>query len=87
MVVITIKKIDKLYINYASTRPLQRHKIVIIECNNQIFPNNSHIHIIACDDASSHHCPSPITGSDIPKRDCILNRCYDCPGINAPDLE
>ena len=86
MVVITIKKIDKLYINYASTRPLQRHKIVIIECNNQIFPNTSHMNLIPCDAASSYHCLYPIIGSNIPKWDFILNCFSDCPRINAPYL-
>ena len=29
----------------------------------------------------------PITGSNIPKRDCILNCFSDCPSLNAPNLE
>ena len=36
---------------------------------------------------SSYHVPSPITESNIPKWDCILNFCYDCPRMNAPYLE
>ena len=35
----------------------------------------------------SYHCPSLISGSKLPKWDCILNSCDDCPGMNAPDLE
>ena len=54
---------------------------------NQISPENSHIHLRGCDVASSYNFPSPIKGSNIQKRDCILNYCYDCPGTNAPDLE
>ena len=45
-------KLDKLYNNSASTRLLQISKIDLIEHKNQIFPNNSHIHIRACGDAS-----------------------------------
>ena len=74
-------KPDQLYINYASTRLLQISKI-----NNQIFPNNSYIHLSACDSESSYHCPFPITGSKIPKWDCILNCCSDYPRMNAPYL-
>ena len=44
-------KLDKLYINSASTRLLQISKHYFVEYNNQIFPNNSHIHLRACDDA------------------------------------
>ena len=39
-------KIDKLYINSASTRILQISKIDLIEYKNQIFPNNLHMHLI-----------------------------------------
>ena len=65
-------KLDKLYINYAPIRLLQRSKLYFIEYKNQIFTSNSYIHLIACDDASSYRCPSPITCSNIPKRYCIL---------------
>ena len=58
-------QLDKLYINSASTRLSQISKNYFIEYNNQIFSNNSHIHLRACDDASSYHRPSPITGSNI----------------------
>ena len=34
-----LEKLDKLYINYSSTRILQRSKIDFIEYNNQMFPN------------------------------------------------
>ena len=80
-------KIDKLYINSDSTRLLQISKNYFIEYNNQIFPNNSHIHLRERDSASSYNCPSPITGSNILKHDCILNFCYDGPRTNAPYLE
>ena len=73
--------------NYLSTRLLQRSKINSFEYKNQIFPNNSHIHLRACDAASSYHCTYPITGSNIPKWDCILNCCSDCTRMNAPHLE
>ena len=82
-----MSKLDKLYINYASTRLLQRSKIDFIEYNNQIFPNNSHIHLRVCDDASSYLCPSPNSVSDIQKWVCILNCFSDCNGINNPYLE
>ena len=29
----------------------------------------------------------PITGSNIPKQECILNFCYDYTGTNTPYLE
>ena len=80
-------KLDKLYINYVSTRRLQISNIYFIEYKNQIFPNNSRIHLRACDAASSYHFPYPIKGSNIPIWDFILNCCPDCPGINATDLE
>ena len=35
-----LTKLDKVYINYTSTRILQRYKINFIDYNNQIFPNN-----------------------------------------------
>ena len=43
--------------------------------------------IRACDAASSYHYPSTITGSKIPKLDCIFNCCSECHGMKAPDLE
>ena len=46
-----VEKLDKLYINYAPTILLQRSKTYFIEYMNQIFPNNSHINLIACDTA------------------------------------
>ena len=79
-------KLDKLYTNYASTRILQRAKIDFIEYNNQIFPNNAHIHLRAYDAASSYDCTYIIIESKVPKWDCIVN-CFYCPGINVPDLE
>ena len=57
-----LAKLDKLYINSASTRILQISNIDFIEYKNKIFPNNSHINLISCDDASSYDCNSPITG-------------------------
>ena len=80
-------KFYKLYINSASTRLLQISKIALIENKNQIFPNNSHINLRACDAALSYNCSSTITESNITKWDCILNLCYDCTRINAPYLE
>ena len=62
-----LAKLDRLYNNSASTRLLQISKHDSIEYNNEIFPNNSHIHFRACDAASSCHFPSPINGSNIPK--------------------
>ena len=82
-----LAKLDKLYINSAPTKLLQISKNYFIEYQNKTFPNNSHIHLISCDAASSYHCPSPITGSKIPKWDRILNCCYDFPRMNAPYLE
>ena len=40
---------EKLYINVASSNILQRNKKYYDEYKNQIFPNNPHIHIRACD--------------------------------------
>ena len=80
-------KLHKLYINSASTRLLQISEIDLIEYKNQTFPNNLHTHLRACDAASSYHFPFSITGSKIPKQDCILNCCFDCPRINDPYLE
>ena len=82
-----LAKLDKLYINSASTRFLQRYKINFIEYKNQKFPNNSHIHLRACDAESSYHCTSPIMGPNIPKRYYILNCCSDFARTNAPYLE
>ena len=57
-----LAKLDRLYINSASTRLLQRSKNYFIEYKNQVFPNNSHIHLKACDYVSSYHCTSLVTG-------------------------
>ena len=57
-----LEKLDKLYINAASTRILQKYKIDYIVYKNQIFPKYSQIHLRACDDSSSYHCPYPIVG-------------------------
>ena len=70
-----LAKIDKLYINSASTRLLQRSRIDFIEYKNGIFPKHYHINIIAYDDNSSYNCTSKIAGSKIPKWDCILKYC------------
>ena len=43
-----LEKSKKLYIIVASTRILQIPKKNYDQCNNQIFPNNSDIHIRAC---------------------------------------
>ena len=56
-----LAKLDKLYINYSSTRLLQRSKDYFIEYKNQVFPNNSQIRLRSCDDASSYHCTSLVT--------------------------
>ena len=79
-----LAKLDKLYINYASTRLLERSNNYFIEYKKQIFPNDLHKHLRACDAASLYHCSNPIKGSKIPKWDCILNCCSDCPMMNAP---
>ena len=67
-----LAKLDKLYINSASTRLLQRSNNDFIEYNNQKLPNNSCIHLRACDAASSYNFPSPITGSNIQNGDVLL---------------
>ena len=82
-----MEKIDKLYINSASTRILQRYKNDFIQYKDQIFPNNSHVHLRDCDATSSYNLPSKITGSKIPEWECILNCCYDFPRMNATYLE
>ena len=82
-----LDKLYKLYINAKSTRILQISHKDYIEYRNQIFRNNSHIHLISCDAVSSYHFPSPISGSKFLKWDCILNCCAYCPGMNAPYLE
>ena len=41
----------------------------------QIFTNDSHIHLRTCDAASSYHFTPPITGSNIPKWDCVCELC------------
>ena len=70
-----------------SYRLLEISKNNFIEYKEQIFPNDSHIHLRACDAASSYHCPYTNIGSNIPKWDCILNFCYYCPMTNDPFLE
>ena len=82
-----LAKLDNLYIISASTRLLQISKNYFIQYKNETFPNNSHIQLRACDAASSYYFPFPITGSNIPKRDCILNCCYEKTRMNAPNLE
>ena len=57
-----LTKLDKLYINSASTRLLERSRNDFIEYKKQIFTDYSLIHLRACDDAS-YNCSSPITGS------------------------
>ena len=79
-----LSRLDKLYINYASTILLQRSNTKYIEYNNQIFPNNSDIHLRACDSASSYHFTFPVTRAKIPKWECILTCCFDCPRTNDP---
>ena len=67
-----LAKLDELYINSASTRLLQISKNSFIEYKKQIFPNDSYIHLKACDAASSYHRPSPIFGYN------ITCRCKTC---------
>ena len=55
-----LSKLDKLYINSASTILLERSKNNFIEYKKQIFPNDSRLHLRACDDSSSYHRSSPI---------------------------
>ena len=57
--------LDKLYINSASTRILGTTKNYFIEYKKQIFPNDLHVHLRACDAESTYNFPSPITGSNI----------------------
>ena len=45
--ILKLEKLDKLYINSASNRLLQISKNNFIEDKNKIFPNISHIHLIA----------------------------------------
>ena len=47
-----LAKLDKLYINSASTRLLDRSKNYFIEYRKQIFPNDSHKHLRAFDASS-----------------------------------
>ena len=79
--ILELSKLDKLYINTASTRLLEISKNDFIEYKKK-NPNYSHIHLRACDDASSYHCSSPTTVSKIPKWDWTLNGCSDCPMMN-----
>ena len=60
-------KLDKLYIDSASTRLLQISKHDSVEYKNQICPINSHINLRAYDAVSLYHFPYPIMGSNIPK--------------------
>ena len=83
---IQLEKLDNLYINLALTGILKISNKHYIEYKNQIFSNNSHINIIFYNDASLYHCYSPIAGSKIPKWDCVLNFCAECPGMKAPYL-
>ena len=69
-----------------STRLLEIFKNNFIEYKKKI-PNYSHVHLRACDDASSYHCFSPNNGSKIPKWDCIFICCSDCSMMNYPFLE
>ena len=69
-------KLDKLYINIESARILQRPKNDFTKYKNQMFSNNSLIHLRACDDASSYHCTPKIIGSNIPKWDCIFELLF-----------
>ena len=80
-------KLYNLYINAASNRILQRYKTYYIEYKNQFFPKKSHINLRACDAVSLYNFPYPISGSKIPKWDCILKCCADFPGTNVSDLE
>ena len=85
MEVDTIGKNDKLYINVPSTRLLHGSKKDNYEFNNQVFPNKPHIHIIR-DASLLYHCHSPMTELKIPKWDCILKYCSECPVIKLPYL-
>ena len=66
---------------------LEIPKNYFIEYKTQIFQNDSHIHLRACDAVSSYNWSSAITGSNIPKRDYILNCCSDCAMISDSFLE
>ena len=57
-----LAKLDKLCINSAWPRLLEISKNDLFEYKRQIFPNDSHIHLLACDAASSYHFPSTIIG-------------------------
>ena len=61
-----MEKLGKLYVNSASTKILQRSKIDFIENNNQMFPNNPHIHLLTNDAESTYYCPLLIIVSNIP---------------------
>ena len=67
-----LAKLDKLYINPASTRLLEISKNDFIEYKKQIFPNDLYINLRYSDAALSYNCSSPITVSKIPKWKCIL---------------
>ena len=57
-----LSKLNKLYINSVSTRLLERSNNDFIKYKTKILPNYSHIHLRACDAASSYNFHSPITG-------------------------
>ena len=57
-----LEKLDKLYINAASTSILQISKKYYIKYKNKIFSKHLHIHLRACDSALSYHFPSLISG-------------------------
>ena len=48
-----LAKLEKSYINSETTRILEIYKNYFIKYKKQIFPNDSYIHLRACDDASS----------------------------------
>ena len=61
-----VSKLDKLYIDSASTRILERSKNDFIEYKKKMFPNDSHINLRAYNAASSYNCSATINGSNIP---------------------
>ena len=76
-----------MYLNTVWTRILQRSKKEYYKYKNKIFPNNSHIYIRYFDAASSYPFPYTMTGSRIPKCDCILNCCSGFHRMKAVSLE
>ena len=67
--ILKLAKLDNLIINSASNKLLQGSKKYFIEYINQIFPNNSHINLRACDASSPYYCPLQLLDQTFQKWD------------------